>query len=145
MKIVWEFIVKNKKVILIIFAIFVFLFIVIPLLNKSMGDRKLSTIERGVCGIAKVVEYRPGTRSSYYKYTFEYRNKKYNKRYYTNPNWSPEVGKRYFVLIDPEHPWFNSMLLVFPVPDSIKEAPPEGWKECPGVSREQIREFLDHY
>jgi len=145
MKTVWEFIVKNKKVILIILTILIFLFIGLPAIKKINGKRRLETFDKGVYGIALVTEYRAETRSTHYRYEFEYKDEIYSSRYYY-ANYNPEVGKRYFVLIDPDHPWFNNMLLpIFPVPDSIKEAPPEGWKECPGVSRKQIREFLDHY
>ena len=145
MKIVWGFIVKNKKVILIILANLIFLFVIIPAFNKSSRKDRLETFDKGVYSIAQVTEFRQETRSSHYRYTFEYNNETYKSRSYYK-GYDLEIGKRYFLIIDPEHPVYNNFLLQpFPVPDSIKEAPPEGWKECPGVSKKQIREFLDYY
>jgi len=145
---VWEFIVKKKQGFGVIILVILFFFVMIPAFNKSIKKRNLEIFSKGIYGIAQVTEYRSETRSSHYRYRFTYKGKTYRARYYYNRNHNPEVGKRYFVIIAPERKWFanNSLLLAdFPVPDSIKEAPPEGWKECPGVSREQIREFLDHY
>ena len=52
------------------------------------------------------------------------------------------VGKRYFVVFEEGNPE-NSMLIPFLfVPDSISEAPPEGWKEPPvSIDKEKIRRF----
>ena len=56
------------------------------------------------------------------------------------------IGKRYFVIFEEGNPE-NSMLLPFLfVPDSITEAPPEGWKEPPiPIDKERISSFLKNY
>jgi len=42
-----------------------------------------------------------------------------------------QVNGRYFVRFDSLHPTNAVLLQDFPVPDSIKTAPPNGWKEIP--------------
>ena len=42
-----------------------------------------------------------------------------------------DMGKRYFIAVPIKFPSRGFILLDKPVPDSIKEAPPEGWKELP--------------
>jgi hypothetical protein len=46
--------------------------------------------------------------------------------YTANPN-----NARYFVKYDSLHPSNSALLEDFPVPDNIKTAPPNGWKEIP--------------
>lgn len=41
------------------------------------------------------------------------------------------INGRYFVRFDSLHPSNAVLLQDFPVPDSIKTAPPNGWKEIP--------------
>ena len=42
-----------------------------------------------------------------------------------------EVGKRFIVKYIEDEESLSYILLEYPVPDSIKEAPPEGWKKKP--------------
>ena len=141
-----SFFIKNRQSFGAIILVILLFFVIIPVGEHLNRRRSAYTFKYGVYGIALVTEYRSETRSSHYRYKFIYNNVEHESRYYYVIDHNPEVGKRYFVLIDPKHPMLNNYLLAdFPVPDSIKEAPPEGWKECPGVSKEQIREFLDHY
>ncbi|MDR6516414.1 hypothetical protein [Chryseobacterium camelliae] len=44
-------------------------------------------------------------------------------------------GKRYLVQFSLKDNSISNMLQDIPVPDSIKEAPPEGWKELPNWAR----------
>jgi hypothetical protein len=44
---------------------------------------------------------------------------------------SKSFNGRYFVLYDSINPKNSKLLQDFPVPDSIKTAPPNGWKEPP--------------
>ena len=44
---------------------------------------------------------------------------------------SKVIGGRYFVKYDTEDPSISKLLQDKPVPDSIKTAPPDGWKEIP--------------
>ena len=41
------------------------------------------------------------------------------------------LGGRYFVKYDTKKPFISRLLQDKPVPDSIKTAPPDGWKEIP--------------
>lgn len=41
------------------------------------------------------------------------------------------IGKRFYVMFYPSNPKNSKVLLNKPVPDSIKEAPPEGWDKIP--------------
>ena len=42
------------------------------------------------------------------------------------------TGGRYYVKYDVTHPQRSDLLQNKPVPDSIKEAPPNGWDKIPG-------------
>lgn len=63
-------------------------------------------------------------------YTYNFQNKIFEAR--TNQGGKRyEIGKRYFVSIPEGYPSHGWLMVDKPVPDSIKEAPPEGWKELP--------------
>lgn len=66
---------------------------------------------------------------------------KYNVRnnYYTNSQTYRlgEVGKRYLIQFSLEDPSYSNIFQDIPVPDSIREAPPEGWKELPGWAKKK--------
>lgn len=63
-------------------------------------------------------------------FDYSFKGKKHTARQGRN-NHTFEIGKRYFVSIPEGYPSQGWMLLDKPVPDSIKTAPPEGWKELP--------------
>lgn len=98
--------------------------------------------------LGEITQRRNETRSNHYRYHYFIDNRKYNGRFYFG-----ERGKyahlplgNYFVVFDSLKPK-NSVLLPFiNVPDSIAEAPPEGWKKLPvPVDKEEIRKFLENY
>ena len=43
------------------------------------------------------------------------------------------LHKRFYVMFNPDNPKNSKLLLDFPVPDSIREAPPEGWDKIPNI------------
>jgi hypothetical protein len=43
------------------------------------------------------------------------------------------IGKRYYVMVDEVKKNRSRILLDYPVPDSIKVVPPNGWDSIPGV------------
>ena len=45
-----------------------------------------------------------------------------------------EIGKRYYVKFEKDNPKNSEMLTDYPVPDSIKEAPVNGWDTLPRSS-----------
>ena len=140
-----SFLKKYKYWVLAIF-LNIALFASAPYLNKKGKERRLSSFERGVYSLGLVTEFRNETRSDHYRYTFQYGGEMYKSRYYYD-GIHLEVGKHYFLIIDPENPNYNNFLLpIFPVPDNITEAPPEGWKELPiPVDKEEIKKFLEDY
>lgn len=141
-----DFFTKNKSTFQIIIFLIILFSTILPFANKLTLKRKLIVFERGVYSIAKVTEYRKESKSSHYRYVFYYNNKKYKSRSYYS-GYNLEIGNSYFLIIDPKHPELNNILLQpFPIPDSIAQAPSEGWKELPiPVDKEKIRKFLEEY
>lgn len=43
------------------------------------------------------------------------------------------LHKRFYVMYDPDDPQNSELQIAFPVPDSIIEAPPEGWDKIPNI------------
>lgn len=43
------------------------------------------------------------------------------------------LQKRFYIMFNPDNPKNSKLLLDFPVPDSITEAPPEGWDKIPNI------------
>lgn len=43
------------------------------------------------------------------------------------------LHKRFYLMFNPDNPKNSKLLLDFPVPDSIREAPPEGWNKIPNI------------
>ncbi len=63
-------------------------------------------------------------------FTYSYKTKIY-KNLQGQEKLPYQIGKRYFVSIPEGYPSHGWLMLDKPVPDSIKEAPPEGWKKLP--------------
>jgi hypothetical protein len=140
-----NFIKNNVPTILTIFFIIAF-YIGISFYNQRRGNDRINTVENGVFSIAEIIEYRTETRNNYYRYSFLFRNKLFQSRCYCRGK-SLVINQKYFLALDPEKPGYNNFLLYnYSVPDSITEAPPEGWKELPiPVDKEEIRKFLEDY
>jgi len=43
------------------------------------------------------------------------------------------INRNFYVMFNPDNPKNSKLLLDFPVPDSIREAPPEGWDKIPNI------------
>lgn len=65
----------------------------------------------------------------YYSYTVN--GKKYRGSEPDIEGISFDFSKNYFVKFPVKHPEFSKILLDYPVPDSIKSPPSEGWKALP--------------
>ena len=78
-----------------------------------------------------------------YQPVYEYYvdGKMIKKRGSSNPlinsmqNGYKHLGKRYYVGFGEQRPQIGDIYLDYPVPDSIKIAPPNGWDSIPGVGR----------
>ena len=98
--------------------------------------------EKGRYTIGIVYDYSQykGGASIYYEY------KVGNKLYYSNTavggiKKNKLLEKRFLVRYVYDDIDLSEILLVYPVPDSIKEAPPEGWKKMPEWASDKIRWF----
>ena len=88
--------------------------------------------EKGKYTIGIIYDYsqHKGGATIYYEYKAE------NKLYYSNAGagWKEKeslLEKRFLVRYVYDEIDLSEILLEYPVPDSIKEAPPEGWKKKP--------------
>ncbi len=94
--------------------------------------------EKGRYTIGYIYKYRKrlkGADISYYKYNVR------NKLWYgsTIDGESEElIHKRFFLRYVYDEINLSEILLEYPVPDSIKEAPPEGWKKKPEWAVETV-------
>ncbi|MBW7870754.1 MAG: hypothetical protein H3C39_06795 [Flavobacteriia bacterium] len=136
-----------KDVIMVIIGFIVFLIFIY--FGNIYAKNNLSKIyENQKYTIGEITQQRNETRSNHYRYHYFLEDKKMNGRFYYERRGKYAhlpLGK-YFVVFDSLRPK-NSVLLPFlVVPDSITEAPPEGWKELPiPVDKEEIRKFLEDY
>lgn len=48
-----------------------------------------------------------------------------------------DIGKRFLILYIENEESLSNILLQYPVPDSIKSAPPNGWKELPNWAKKR--------
>ncbi|HRK29409.1 MAG TPA: hypothetical protein PK239_19180 [Chitinophagales bacterium] len=51
----------------------------------------------------------------------------------TPKNVKKSLGKRYYIMFNNSNPYYATILLDYPVPDSIQNPPPFGWDSIPGV------------
>ncbi len=100
--------------------------ITIGLSQKYFFDSKPQIFTIGTC-IDSEAPVRGGV-IVVFKYSFK--GKEYIERN-GRGKYSYQIGKRYFVSIPEGYPAWGLLMLDKPVPDSIKSAPLEGWKELP--------------
>src|SRR5690554_4670053 len=124
---------KYKMLLITLFGLFVF-FALGYLSNIYIKNIHYKILNNNKFTIGKITEKRTETRSNYYNFIYNIENKKLKgglsfnlKGKYSNL----ELQSRYFAIYDSLN--HNSIILLpfLPVPDSITEAPPEGWKELP--------------
>jgi hypothetical protein len=79
-----------------------------------------------------IYKYLTPVSGSYIRYSYKVRNIYYEKDApYTNA-YPKYPGGRYYVEFNNNKPSMSKLLENKPVPDSIKEAPPDGWSKIPG-------------
>ena len=117
---------KNKKNILIggVFILAVLIFAII----ENYESNKLIKGNNNFT-IGKYTESKAAKGAILYYYTFKVNDKWYQKAQETGNK--GKKGKLYFVIYNPTNPDKSRLLMNIPVPDSIKEAPKNGWKELP--------------
>lgn len=116
----------NKKSLFLLFGII----LVICLIGFYRSDTVAKEGVYTITTIYKVQGARGGLRVDF-RYTFG--NKEYTG-YTVNSSYSHnDAGKRLFIQVLPSDPE-RCLITDIPVPDSIIEAPPEGWKELPVIA-----------
>lgn len=117
----------------------------ILLLNQKREFSNLLMNARFTIGeITEKKKYR--RRQDHYNYYFKYLNQRYQRGIAATSSNNLFVGKRYFVIFEEGNPE-NSMLIPFQfVPDSITEAPEDGWTEPPvPIDKDKVKKFLENY
>lgn len=104
--------------------------LVVGIFMKDLFMDQPKLREKGRYTIGYIYKYRKrlkGADISYYKYNVR------NKLWYgsTIDGESEELIHKRFLVKYVEGEDLSKILLEYPVPDSIKEAPPEGWKKMP--------------
>ena len=97
--------------------------------------------EKGKYTIGIIYDYsqHKGGATIYYKFRTG------NKFYYSNTTSGKDkkelLNKKFLLRYVEGEEDISRILLEYPVPDSIKEAPPEGWKKLPEWASDKIRWF----
>ncbi|MCC2591141.1 hypothetical protein [Chryseobacterium sp. MFBS3-17] len=93
---------------------------------------KNNPIKKGNYTIGYVYRiYWPVVNAKTVMYSYTVNKNKYTSTDDYNSNKKPKIGKRYLVQFSLEDPSYSDIFQDIPVPDSIKSAPPEGWKKLP--------------
>lgn len=132
-----------KKYLIGIGSFWAILLIIYIIRNKNHND----ILEKPMYTIGKIYEIKEYTRvSDSYMYNYHVGEKELRKGISANSSNNLFIGTRYLVIFEKGKPK-NAMLLPFLiVPDSILEAPSEGWKELPiPTDKKMIRHFLENY
>src|SRR5690625_5257871 len=120
-----KLILRYKKNIAIV-GVLIF-FCMFFLYNKLNNQNDL--IKNGNFTIGKVDKWESMKGGIIYYYSFNVADKKYKKDERSGNNGSE--NSYYFVIFNPNDKNNSRILLNLPVPDSIKEAPKNSWKELP--------------
>jgi hypothetical protein len=116
---------KNAR----IFFITLLLMLIIPITCQVIRKYNRDNYARYTIGITRGECFANRTNHDV-KFIYYILNKKYiNQNVYDFK--SKPINGRYFVKYDSLHPSNSVLLQDFPVPDSVKTAPPNGWKEIP--------------
>lgn len=96
-----------------------------------IGVYRSNTVEKeGVYTIATIYNIKKTRGGRGFDYMYIYKGRKYQAHGVAPYVYTKDEGVRFFIQIlpnDPERRWFHDIR----VPDSITEAPHEGWKELP--------------
>jgi hypothetical protein len=116
---------KSTKIFIAVLVLMILIPIAVQITKKINRDQHA----RYTIGITKGEAYASKGRHDI-SFSYSVQGNQYLMKnayeYTANPN-----NARYFVKYDSLHPSNSSLLEDFPVPDSIKTAPPNGWKEMP--------------
>lgn len=120
---------RNSKWNLVMFGIIcLVLYILLDIYQKNRMDR----IKQGHYTIATILEKRrAASRHIYISYTYIVDSIEYNYSESNDDRYKPIVGKKYLVQYSIEDKSESFLYQNIPIPDSIKSAPPNGWKELP--------------
>ncbi|MEI6488945.1 MAG: hypothetical protein WCP52_08280 [Bacteroidota bacterium] len=120
---------KRKKYFILIGLL---IFTIFTLVYNFIRDEKLKKI--GVYTICSINKVEGASRGMMINIEYNYKGKKIMNSSVnsTGDITRKDVGKRFLILIRSDEPDANyDMFLDKPVPDSIKEAPINGWKDIP--------------
>jgi|SRR5699024_3732497 len=102
--------------------------VIILLIIQNKNDKLLSGV--GHYTVGKIIEKKivAGAGPTYI-YEYNVNNKMFRKK--GSSGFKGYENKYYFVIFNPNNPKESEVLINFKVPDSIKEAPEDGWRELP--------------
>lgn len=120
---------ERGKIINRIGLFLMFLAIVITGLYLYLRQNKLENSHRYSIGTVTHFEAQQGSFGVDFKLIIS--GKEYDGGCTVYNKYNNIVGKRFFVKYYPKNPKNSEILLEKPVPDSIKEAPPNGWDKIP--------------
>ena len=113
------------------------LLIFIPYKNADLKNKAIDRKKHLRYTIATTGKIRSNFRSPqpvvHYEYTFL--NEQYRGRQHVGAKFEGSVrsnGGRYFLEISSKNPGNSRLLLGYPVPDSLRAAPANGWAKVPG-------------
>jgi len=116
-----------KNILKILIIVFVILFFIIKGLIEDYQLKKNNKYSIGV-----IINFSSTTESSYmFEFYYYINNNKYKAVQNTYEKRDDLVGKRFYVKFNPNNPDNCLMILDYPVPDCIKDAPQDGWKKIP--------------
>jgi hypothetical protein len=95
--------------------------------------KKNVSIKQGNYAIGLVTKrYWPVVSHESIMYSYKKSNEQYTSSAVYDDRYKPKVGKRYLIQYSLKYDFGGAKIFQdIPVPDSIKEAPAEGWKELP--------------
>ncbi|MGO3708088.1 MAG: hypothetical protein ACTJGD_08280 [Mesonia hippocampi] len=131
---------NDKKLAIVLFTgigiLLIYIAISTYITNQKWDDPKLNKSYT----IGLIEDFERGAKSPpVYKYYFHVDGLKYSNdhlivsqlRLLGEEKLKKIVGKRFYVKFIAEDPSYSKLLMGYPVPDSIKEAPVRGWKKLP--------------
>jgi len=131
-----------RKVTGIIFILCVIGFMIFKYFEGKQKSIKLNEDHRYT--VAVLTRYSSSTFGE--KLFFSYKVQKHNiksiqNQSLTNNDFDKLKELHFYVMYCPEDPKVCVLFLNFPVPDSIKNAPPDGWSKMPAVDYEKVKKY----
>lgn len=127
-----------NKIVLTLFICGGVLLVICAFINQLKKDKRLERESRITIGC--VYRYSSGFKSSNtVGYSYSINGVEYKSSNQINLSGKKHVNKRFFVKYSPLNPKNSKILLEYPVPDWLIEAPPNGWEEIPKLDMENKR------